>query len=74
MKKRIGYGQQAETPKQPKAKAVREPRLRNQLNKGTESFIRDAEGNCFKAVMAGESFTWVEIEAAEFEAANDSRS
>lgn len=73
MKKRIGYGRLADTPKQPKVRVIRDPRLRNQLNKGFASFVRDSEGNCFKAVIAGESFTWVEIEAAEFEAANDSR-
>ncbi len=73
MTKRIGYGRLADTPKQPKVRVVREPRLRNQLNKGLESYVRDPEGNCFKAVIAGESFTWIEIEASEFEAANDSR-
>ena len=56
MTKRIGYGRQAETSKQTKAKVERPLRLRNQLNKGLESYVRDSEGNCFKAVVAGESF------------------
>lgn len=71
MKKRTGYGRQAETPQQPKAKAVRTPRLRNQLNKGFTTYFRDADGDCFKAIVTGASFTWVEIEASEFEAANE---
>lgn len=72
MKKRIGYGHQAETPQQPKAKTVRVTKLRNQINQGFASYIRDADGNCFKAVIVGTSLTWVEIAASEFEAANDS--
>lgn len=73
MTKRIGYGRQAEISQPPKTTEVRKPKLRNPLDKGLESYVRDSQGNCFKAVIAGESFTWIEIEASEFDAANDSK-
>lgn len=73
MAKRIGYGRLAEIPSLPKTKVPRAPRLRNQLSAGLESYMRDPEGNCFKAVIGKFSFVWIEINPSEFEAANESK-
>jgi len=71
MTKRIGYGREANTPHQPKQQKPRQPWLRNRLGDKHVAFIREEDGTCFKAVIAGQSYAWVEIDPAEFEAAND---
>lgn len=38
-----------------------------------EFFLRDPSGECFKAILQGSSFVWVEIDPTEFEAANEDR-
>jgi hypothetical protein len=38
-----------------------------------EVFMRDANGSCAKAVFQNSSFTWVEIDPADYPAANSGK-
>lgn len=74
MTQRAGYGHQNETPaqaKQPTPRQQREQPVRNRLGLRHITLFRDADGTCYKAVIAGSCFTWVEVATAEFEAANE---